>query len=206
MTSHTARGGAWLLSHTAFTPSKSAVDFTSRPICKPNVFMKPQQHDASNTNFLVYKPQLCMQQRHTQHQHSINTASTQCQLMITLEYLMSPSRARATKSLEACKHAHHINTACNRIATKSYATQHTGTVSANTDFERSHFGRCATGRPTPFAAGRGYTVTRSSDRYKRTGSDTPANTAGYLSFGHMAQCVVHALKGLACRASPSRAR
>ncbi len=29
-------------------------------------------------------------------------------------------------------------------------------------------------------------------------------TAGYLSFGPMAQCVVHALKGLACRASPSR--
>jgi serine/threonine protein kinase len=31
-------------------------------------------------------------------------------------------------------------------------------------------------------------------------------TAGYLSFHPMAQCVVHALKGLACRASPSRAR
>ncbi len=30
--------------------------------------------------------------------------------------------------------------------------------------------------------------------------------AGYLSFGTMAQCVVHALKGLACRARPSRAR
>ena len=29
---------------------------------------------------------------------------------------------------------------------------------------------------------------------------------GYLSFGPMAQCVVHALKSLACRASPSRAR
>ena len=33
-----------------------------------------------------------------------------------------------------------------------------------------------------------------------------ASTAGYLSFGLVAQCVVHALKGLACRASPSRAR
>jgi hypothetical protein len=32
------------------------------------------------------------------------------------------------------------------------------------------------------------------------------STLGYLSFGPMAQCVVHALKGLACRASPSRAR
>ena len=31
-------------------------------------------------------------------------------------------------------------------------------------------------------------------------------TAGCLSFHPMAQCVVHALKGLACRASPSRAR
>jgi hypothetical protein len=31
-------------------------------------------------------------------------------------------------------------------------------------------------------------------------------TAGDLSFHPMAQCVVHALKGLACRASPSRAR
>ena len=29
---------------------------------------------------------------------------------------------------------------------------------------------------------------------------------GYQSFGPMAQCVVHALKGLACRASPSSAR
>ena len=28
----------------------------------------------------------------------------------------------------------------------------------------------------------------------------------FRSFGLMAQCVVHALKGLACRASPSRAR
>ncbi len=27
-----------------------------------------------------------------------------------------------------------------------------------------------------------------------------ADTVGYLSFGPMAQCVVHALKGLACRA------
>ncbi len=32
-----------------------------------------------------------------------------------------------------------------------------------------------------------------------------ACTAGYLSFGPMALCVVHALKGLACRASHSRA-
>jgi hypothetical protein len=31
-------------------------------------------------------------------------------------------------------------------------------------------------------------------------------TVGYLCFGPMAQCVVHALKGLACRARPSRAR
>ena len=31
-------------------------------------------------------------------------------------------------------------------------------------------------------------------------------TAGYLSFGPMAQCIVHALKGLACRSSPSHAR
>ncbi len=31
-------------------------------------------------------------------------------------------------------------------------------------------------------------------------------TAGCLSFHPMAQCVVHALKGLACRASPSRTR
>ncbi len=31
-------------------------------------------------------------------------------------------------------------------------------------------------------------------------------TAGYHSFGRMAQCAVHALKGLACCASPSRAR
>ncbi len=30
-------------------------------------------------------------------------------------------------------------------------------------------------------------------------------TAGYLRFHAMAQCVVYALKGLACRASPSRA-
>jgi hypothetical protein len=33
-----------------------------------------------------------------------------------------------------------------------------------------------------------------------------AFTAGYLSVGPTAQRVVHALKGLACRASPSRAR
>ncbi len=32
------------------------------------------------------------------------------------------------------------------------------------------------------------------------------STAGYLSFGPVAQCVVHALKGLAYRASPSRTR
>ncbi len=31
-------------------------------------------------------------------------------------------------------------------------------------------------------------------------------TSGYLGFGPVAQCVVHALKGLACRASLSRAR
>jgi hypothetical protein len=31
-------------------------------------------------------------------------------------------------------------------------------------------------------------------------------TAEYLSFGPMAQCVMLALKGLVCRASPSRAR
>ena len=30
-------------------------------------------------------------------------------------------------------------------------------------------------------------------------------TAGYLSFHPMAQCAAHALKGLACRACPSRA-
>ncbi len=32
------------------------------------------------------------------------------------------------------------------------------------------------------------------------------DTTGYLSFGPMAQCIVHALKGLACRASSSCAR
>ncbi len=37
-------------------------------------------------------------------------------------------------------------------------------------------------------------------------SQSKISTTGYLSFGRMAQCVVHALKGLACRASPSRAR
>ncbi len=31
-------------------------------------------------------------------------------------------------------------------------------------------------------------------------TETKIGTAGYLSFGPMAQCVVHALKGLACRA------
>ena len=36
-------------------------------------------------------------------------------------------------------------------------------------------------------------------------NDEHACTAGYLSFGPMAQCVVHAFKGLACLASPSRA-
>ncbi len=38
------------------------------------------------------------------------------------------------------------------------------------------------------------------------GEVTAPITAGYLSVGPMAQCVVHALKGLACRPSPSRAR
>ncbi len=33
-----------------------------------------------------------------------------------------------------------------------------------------------------------------------------SRTTGYLSFHPMAQCVVHALKGLACRASLSRTR
>ncbi len=31
------------------------------------------------------------------------------------------------------------------------------------------------------------------------------DTAGYLSFGPMTQCVVHALKGLACRARGAKA-
>ncbi len=35
---------------------------------------------------------------------------------------------------------------------------------------------------------------------------TSTATTGYLSFGPMAKCAVHALKGLACRASPSRVR
>ena len=35
---------------------------------------------------------------------------------------------------------------------------------------------------------------------------TPDGAVGYLRFRPMAQCAVHALKGLACRASPIRAR
>jgi hypothetical protein len=37
------------------------------------------------------------------------------------------------------------------------------------------------------------------------GPNLKARTTGYLRFHPMAQCVVHAFKGLACRASPSRA-
>jgi hypothetical protein len=56
------------------------------------------------------------------------------------------------------------------------------------------------------------TRTRQRQAFERTHThikvfDINFSTTGYLSFGPMAQCVVHALKGLALpRACPSRAR
>ncbi len=60
------------------------------------------------------------------------------------------------------------------------------------------------------AKNRTSTTPRTTASVKRTGTAASVArsraTSGYLSFHPTAQCVVHALRGLACRTRPSRAR